>query len=81
MFSATADRGRRTVTITLRGAEFSAMMAEMRTWLDQHMFKPEKFIYKQDEEMITISLDFYVMITRKHLKAILTVKKRTQTSC
>jgi len=48
----------RTVTIVLHGADFSAEMARMRTWLDQHMFKPTKFTYKQDQEIITISVDF-----------------------
>jgi len=48
----------RTVTITLHGADFAGEMMNMRAWLDQHMFKPEKFTYKQDQEIITISLDF-----------------------
>jgi hypothetical protein len=48
----------RTVTITLCGADFAAEMANMRSWLDQHMFKPTKFTYKQDQEIITISVDF-----------------------
>jgi len=48
----------RTVTITLHGADFAGEMMNMRAWLDQHMFKPEKFTYKQDHEIITISLDF-----------------------
>jgi len=48
----------RTITIVLRGEDFSAEMAKMRTWLDQHMFRPSKFIYKQDREIITISIDF-----------------------
>jgi len=48
----------RTITIVLRGEDFSAEMAKMRAWLDQHMFRPSKFIYKQDREIITISIDF-----------------------
>jgi hypothetical protein len=48
----------RTVTIRVRGADFAGEMIRMRTWLDQHMFKPEKFIYEQDQHIITISLDF-----------------------
>ena len=48
----------RTITIVLRGEDFSAQMANMRTWLDQHMFRPSKFTYKQDREIITISIDF-----------------------
>ena len=48
----------RTVTIALRDADFAAEMAKMRSWLDQHMFKPTKFTYKQDREIITISVDF-----------------------
>jgi hypothetical protein len=48
----------RTVTITVRAADFAAEMMRMRSWLDQHMFKPEKFIYEQDHHIITISLDF-----------------------
>ena len=38
----------RTVTITLREADFAGQMAEMRTWLDQQMCEPARFTYKQD---------------------------------
>src|SRR5215475_6853645 len=48
----------RTITIALRHADFAAEMAKMRSWLDQHMFNPEKFFYKQTKEIITISVDF-----------------------
>jgi hypothetical protein len=48
----------RAVTITLHGADFAGEMMNMRAWLDQHMIKPEKFTYKQDQDIITISLDF-----------------------
>src|SRR5215472_3853036 len=48
----------RTATITLRGADFAEEMIEMRTWLDQHFFEPARFTYKQDGEIVVISVDF-----------------------
>ena len=48
----------RTATITLRGADFAGEMIEMRTWLDQHFFEPARFTYKQDGEIVVISVDF-----------------------
>jgi hypothetical protein len=48
----------RTATITLRGADFAQKMSEMRAWLDQQLFEPIRFIYKQDREIIVISVDF-----------------------
>jgi len=48
----------RTATITLRGAEFAQKMSEMRAWLDRHSFEPTRFTYKQDREIIVITVDF-----------------------
>jgi hypothetical protein len=48
----------RTATITLRGADFAVGMSEMRAWLDQHFFEPARFTYKQDGEIVVISVDF-----------------------
>ena len=48
----------RTATITLDGADFAGEMIEMRTWLDQHVFEPARFTYKQDGEIVVISVDF-----------------------
>lgn len=48
----------RTATVTLRDGEFAKKMSEMRTWLDQNFFKPTKFTYNQDREIIVISVDF-----------------------
>jgi hypothetical protein len=48
----------RTATITLCGADFAGEMIEMRTWLDQHFFEPARFTYKQDGEIVVISVDF-----------------------
>ena len=48
----------RTATITLRGADFAGEMIEMRTWLDQHFFEPARFTYKQDGEIVVVSVDF-----------------------
>ena len=48
----------RTATITLRGADFAKKMSEMRIWLDRHSFDPTKFTYKQDREIIVITVDF-----------------------
>jgi hypothetical protein len=48
----------RTAAITLRDAEFAQKMSEMRIWLDQHFFEPIRFTYKQDREIIVISVDF-----------------------
>jgi hypothetical protein len=47
-----------TATITLRGADFAQKMSEMRAWLDQQFFEPTRFTYKQDGEIIVISVDF-----------------------
>ena len=33
-------------------------MSEMRAWLDQQSFEPTRFTYKQDREIIAISVDF-----------------------
>ena len=48
----------RTVTITLRGADFAGEMVEMRTWLDQHMIEPARFTYREDGKLVVISVDF-----------------------
>ena len=48
----------RTATITLRGADFAKKMSEMRFWLDRHSFEPTKFTYKQDREIIVITVEF-----------------------
>lgn len=48
----------RTATITLRGADFEKKMSGMRIWLDQHLFEPTRFTYKQDREIIVVSVDF-----------------------
>jgi hypothetical protein len=48
----------RTATITLRGADFARKMSEMRVWLDRQSFDPIRFTYKQDREIIVISVDF-----------------------
>jgi hypothetical protein len=45
-------------TITLCGAEFVQTMSEMRAWLDQQLLEPLRFTYKQDREIIVISVDF-----------------------
>ena len=47
-----------TVTITLRGADFAHEMLELRTWLDQHMLEPVRFTYRQDGELVVISVEF-----------------------
>jgi len=33
-------------------------MSEMRIWLDRHSFEPTKFTYKQNREIIVITVDF-----------------------
>jgi hypothetical protein len=48
----------RTATVTLRDGEFAKKMSEMRAWLDQNFFRPTKFTYNQDREIIVISVDF-----------------------
>jgi hypothetical protein len=48
----------RTATVTLRGADFAQKMSEMRGWLDQHSFEPMRFTYKQNQEIIVISVEF-----------------------
>jgi hypothetical protein len=48
----------RTVTITIRGVDFAGEMGEMRTWLDQHMFEPARYTYREEGESVVISVDF-----------------------
>jgi hypothetical protein len=48
----------RTATVKLRGADFAGEMIEMRTWLDQHLVEPARYTYKQDGEIVVISVDF-----------------------
>jgi hypothetical protein len=48
----------RTATIRLRGADFAGEMIEMRAWLDQHLVEPARYTYKQDGEIVVISVDF-----------------------
>ena len=48
----------RRVTVELRDADFAGEMVKMRAWLDQHMFEPKKFTYKQNRETVFISVDF-----------------------
>jgi hypothetical protein len=48
----------RTATVTLRGAEFAQKMSEMRTWLDEHFCEPKRFTYKQNREIIVMTVDF-----------------------
>jgi hypothetical protein len=48
----------RTATINLHGADFAKKMSEMRIWLDRHSFEPTRFTYKQDREIIVITVDF-----------------------
>jgi hypothetical protein len=58
MYDEQTEANMRTVKITLHGADFASAMAEMRTWLDQRMFEPARFTYKQDKEIVVISVDF-----------------------
>jgi hypothetical protein len=48
----------RTATVTLRGADFAQKMSEMRIWLDQQSFEPIRFTYKQDRQIIVVTVDF-----------------------
>jgi hypothetical protein len=48
----------RTVTITMRRADFAGEMGEMRTWLDQHMLEPARYTYREEGESVVISVDF-----------------------
>jgi hypothetical protein len=48
----------RAATITLSSAEFAKTRSEMRAWLNQQLFEPLRFTYKQDREIIVISVDF-----------------------
>jgi hypothetical protein len=47
-----------TATVTFRGADFAQKMSEMRIWLDEHSFEPIRFTYKQNREIIVLSVDF-----------------------
>jgi hypothetical protein len=48
----------RTAKVTLSAAEFAQKMSEMRAWLDLNCCEPTRFTYKQDREIIFISVDF-----------------------
>jgi hypothetical protein len=48
----------RTVTLRLPAAGFSAVMADMREWLDCNGCEPTKFKYDQDEEEVVLSVEF-----------------------
>src|SRR6516162_5506512 len=48
----------RTPTVPFRAAAFTQKMTEMRMWLDVSFFEPIRFTYKQDREIIVISVDF-----------------------
>jgi hypothetical protein len=48
----------RTAKITLRGADFAQTMQAMRAWLDQNFLEPTRFTYKQNREIIVVSVDF-----------------------
>jgi hypothetical protein len=47
-----------TATVTFRSAEFAQKMSEMRIWLDQNLLEPVRFTYKQDRQIISISVEF-----------------------
>jgi hypothetical protein len=49
-----------TVTIRLSGEGFPTAIVTMRDWLEQHRCEPKSYRYDQNEDAITVSVDFTV---------------------
>ena len=48
----------RTVAIRLVNADFAQQMALMRDWLDRQCSEPRRFIYKQANDEVLVSVEF-----------------------
>jgi len=48
----------RTVAIRLVDADFAQQMALMRDWLDRQCSEPTRFIYKQANDEVVVSVEF-----------------------
>src|SRR6516165_6661855 len=63
----------RTATVTLRGAEFTQKMTEMRMWLDEHFFEPIRFLTSKTEKLSLCLSISRKIIMRKPFRAALPV--------
>jgi hypothetical protein len=50
----------RTVIIRLSGEDFSTAIIRMRDWLREHRCEPAGYRYNQDEDTVSVSVDFAV---------------------
>jgi hypothetical protein len=48
----------RTVAIRVVDADFAQQMALMRDWLDRQCSEPRRFIYKQANDEVVVSVEF-----------------------
>jgi hypothetical protein len=48
----------RTVAIRVVDADFAQQMALMRDWLDRQCSEPTRFIYKQANDEVVVSVEF-----------------------
>jgi hypothetical protein len=46
------------VKVRFSAADLSREMAAMREWLDSNRYEPTKFRYDQDDEAVTVSVEF-----------------------
>ena len=48
----------RSVTVRVRGDEFSATMNAMAEWLDANRYEPARYKYDHHEDSIVVTVDF-----------------------
>jgi len=48
----------RSVTVRIRAAEFSATMTAISEWLDANRYKPTRYKYDHDEDVVLVTVDF-----------------------
>jgi hypothetical protein len=51
-------RDRRSVTVRIRAAEFSATMTAISEWLDANRHKPTRYKYDHSENAVLVTVDF-----------------------
>jgi hypothetical protein len=48
----------RSVTVRIRASEFSATMTAISEWLDANRYKPTRYKYDHDEDVVLVTVDF-----------------------
>ena len=48
----------RSVTVRICTAEFSSMMTAIAEWLDGNLYKPTRYKYDHDEDVVLVTVDF-----------------------